>query len=213
MRCEDARLSISALLDGEALPMGSSEAEVDKHVASCAACRIWRAEAEEVTRLLRLQPVRVPDLTAAILTAAHADGSLPARRPQPAGRPASEPRAARLRAALRWALGLLAVAQLMLAIPELFGVAGHEAHAGREVAAFDIALAVGLLVAACYPEYARVYRPVVLTLVVCLASISVLDLLQGIVTPGRVAVHALALVQAGLIGVLAHHTPARPAPA
>lgn len=42
------------------------------------------------------------------------------------------------------------MAQLMLAIPELLGAAGHDAHAGREVAAFEIALAAGLIVAARY---------------------------------------------------------------
>ena len=47
----------------------------------------------------------------------------------------------------------------MLAVPDLLGAVGHEAHAGREVAAFDIALAVGLLIAACYPEYARIFAP------------------------------------------------------
>lgn len=85
---------------------------------------------------------------------------------------------------------MLAVVQLMLALPDLLGAVGHDAHAGREVAAFDIALAVGLLVAACYPEYARVFAPVVITLVVCFASISALDVVAGVVTPARVAVHS-----------------------
>jgi hypothetical protein len=112
---------------------------------------------------------------------------------------------------VRWALGLLAAAQVMLAVPDRLGAAGHEAHAGREVAAFDIALAVGLLVAACHPEHARVFAPVVLTLVDCFASISTLDILQGWNTPGRVAVHVVAGVQAGLVWLLAQSTPARAA--
>jgi hypothetical protein len=111
------------------------------------------------------------------------------------------------RAGLRWGLGGLAAVQLMLAVPDLLGVVGHEAHAGREVAAFDIALAVGLLVVAWYPEHARVFAPVVLTLVMCFAAASALDLLQRVVTPGQVAIHAIAVCQAGLVWLLAHTTP------
>jgi predicted anti-sigma-YlaC factor YlaD len=206
MRCDDVRLAVSAILDDEALPDGVAPEAVRAHLAGCANCLAWRAGAERVTRAVRIRPAEVPDLTATILAAVRADGTLTG--PAPARR--HEPGRSRLRVGLRWALGILAVAQLMLAVPDLLGAVGHEAHAGREVAAFDIALAVGLLVAACYPEYARVLAPVVMTLVVCFAMISALDILQGIVTPGRVAVHALAVVQAGLVWVLARGGQARP---
>ena len=99
----------------------------------------------------------------------------------------------------------------MLAVPDLLGAAGHEAHAVREVAAFDIALAVGLLLSAFYPEHARVFAPVIVTLVICFASISALDVLQGAVTPGRVAVHVLALFQAGMVWLLARGARVQPA--
>jgi predicted anti-sigma-YlaC factor YlaD len=202
MRCDDVRRILSALLDGEALPdaalpPGTGTAALDDHLVGCGGCRAWRDAAQRVTRVVRIQPVDVPDLTATILAAVHADGSLSA----PAA--AREPGVGRLRVAVRWALGLSAVAQVMLAVPDLLGAAGHEAHAGREVAAFDIALAVGLLLSACYPEHARVFAPVIITLVICFASISALDVLQGAVTPGRVVVHGLALVQAGLVWLLA----------
>ena len=98
----------------------------------------------------------------------------------------------------------------MLAVPDLLGAAGHEAHAGREVAAFDIALAVGLLIAAWYPEHARIFAPVVLTLVVCFGAISALDVMQGVVSPGRVAVHAISVVQAGLLWLLARQSVPHP---
>jgi predicted anti-sigma-YlaC factor YlaD len=189
MRCDDVHEALSARLDGEAATQPS--ALIDAHLAGCAACRAWLVRAERVTRLVRLQPVEVPDLTERILAAAHAQGVLPGR---------AKPT---LWAGLRWALGLLAVVQLMLAVPDLLGVVGHDAHAGREVAAFDIALAVGLLIAACYPEYARIFAPVLITLVVCFAAISALDVMQGLVSPGRVAVHVIAAVQAGLLWLLA----------
>jgi predicted anti-sigma-YlaC factor YlaD len=103
--------------------------------------------------------------------------------------------------------------QLMVAVPELLGALGHEEHAGREVAAFDIALAVGLLLVAWYPEYARVFAPVAVTLVFCFAAISALDMVQGVVTPGRVATHGIAAVQALLVWRLARGTSSPPATA
>jgi len=195
MRCDDVHEALSARLDGEAATQPS--APIDAHLAGCAACRSWLVRAERVTRLVRLQPVEVPDLTERILAAAHAQGVLPGRATPT------------LWAGLRWALGLLAVVQLMLAVPDLLGVVGHDAHAGREVAAFDIALAVGLLIAACYPEYARIFAPVLITLVVCFAAISALDVMQGLVSPGRVAVHVIAAVQAGLLWLLARRGDSR----
>ena len=192
MRCEDARLALSARLDGEAEP--AARGVVDAHVAGCAMCEAWLAGAERVTRAVRLRPVRVSDLTERIMSALHAEGALP-----------SPVRHLRDQVgALRWLLGGLAVVQLMLAVPELFGVNGfHEAHAGREVAAFDIALAVGLLVVASYPEHARVFAPVAVALVVCFAAISALDIMQGLVTPSRVAIHALVVFQAVIVWLLA----------
>jgi hypothetical protein len=102
-------------------------------------------------------------------------------------------------ARLRWALGALAIVQLMLAVPALLGQAGHDAHSGREVAALEIALSVGLLVAAYYPEYARVFAPVAVTLVVCFGAISALDSIEGTVTATHVALHLLTVAQAALV--------------
>ena len=191
LRCETVRSALSARLDGEDHPAPAET--VDAHLARCAGCRSWLAEAERVTRTVRVQAVAVPDLTERILAAAAQAGALP-QLAAPSG-PAT--------GRLRWALGLLAALQLVLAVPDLLGTGGHDAHAGREVAAFDVALAVGLLIAACYPEQARVFAPVVVTLVLCFATISAVDVMQGAVTPARVAVHTLAAAQAGLLWLLA----------
>jgi predicted anti-sigma-YlaC factor YlaD len=195
MRCELVRTALSARLDGEDPPLATGV--VDDHLAGCPDCRHWLLAAERLTRAVRVQAIEVPDLTARILAAAREQAALPAprRTPRVGARP------------LRWGLGLLATLQLILAVPDLLGVAGHEAHAGREVAAFDVALAVGLLIAAFYPEQARVFAPVVATLVGCFAMISVVDVVQGLVTPGRIAVHAIAVAQAGLLLLLARATP------
>jgi predicted anti-sigma-YlaC factor YlaD len=200
MRCDDARSALSAQLDGEAFSV--PKRELDAHLGGCSLCGAWLEGAERITRTVRVQRVEVPDLTARILAAVRADGSLPVAKRALVG--VAE------RLGLRWALGIITVVQLMLAIPDLLGAVGHEAHAGREVAAFDIALAVGLLVVACYPEYARVFAPVVATLVVCFASASVLDIMEGLITPDRVAVHSIALVQAGLVWLLARSGQRRP---
>jgi predicted anti-sigma-YlaC factor YlaD len=214
MTCENVRESLSAALDGEAGPVPADD--VAAHLAGCVACRAWADGAARVTRAVRLRAVDVPDLTERIMAAARAAGSLPGaagRRPAP--RPVLTPGRWRgregVRAAPRWTLGGLAVVQLLLAVPDLLGALGHDAHAGREVAAFDIALAVGLIVVACYPEHAPVFAPVVFTLALCLASASALDILQGIVSPDRVAVHALAVGQAGLVWLLSRPAVGRPA--
>jgi predicted anti-sigma-YlaC factor YlaD len=78
----------------------------------------------------------------------------------------------------------------------MLGEGGHDAHSGREVAALQIALSVGLLVTAFYPEYARVFAPVALTLVICFAAISMLDMIEDAVTVSHVAVHLLTVAQA-----------------
>jgi len=201
MECDKVRFALSGRLDGE--EHGPLAEAVDAHLVGCRACREWLTGAERVTRAVRLQAVRVPDLTARILAAAREAGVLPSGGPSRRWVGAAR--------ALRWALGLLAVLQLMLAVPDLLGAVGHDAHAGREVAAFDVALAVGLLIAACYPEQARVFAPVVLTLVTCFAMISALDVVQGVVTPGRVAVHMMAVAQAGLLWLVARTATPRPA--
>jgi predicted anti-sigma-YlaC factor YlaD len=204
MRCEQVHEAISARLDGEAETQ--PRAAVEAHLDGCPSCRAWLAGAERVTRAVRLQSVQVPDLTARILAAARTEGVLPVAA-------AARTQGPIRWAGLRWALGLLAVVQVMLAVPDLLGAVGHEAHAGREVAAFDIALAVGLLIAACYPEHARIFAPVVLTLVLCFATISAMDVVQGVVTPSRVAVHAIAVIQGGLLWLLARRVQPRAAPA
>jgi len=201
-----ARSALSARLDGEEHPAPAEL--VDAHLAGCAGCRAWLVRAERLNRTVRLQAVQVPDLTARILAAAREAGALPQAAPV---RPARWAGAAVAR--LRWFLGALAALQLVLAVPDLLGAVGHDAHAGREVAAFDVALAVGLLIAACYPEQARVFAPVVATLVLCFGTISAVDVMQGVATPSRVAVHLIAVAQAILLFLLARATAPRTDPA
>jgi predicted anti-sigma-YlaC factor YlaD len=194
MRCDMARYALSARLDDEPSPLPDDA--VDEHVGACAACRDWLVTAQRITRTVRVQLVRVPDITARILAAAHDARALPSPEPHPSRWAVTSLR-------LRLALGALAGLQLVLAIPDLLGAVGHDAHAGREVAAFGVALAVGLLIAAAYPDQARAFAPVVATLVMCLATVSAIDVVQGVVSLERVAVHLIAAAQAGLLWLLA----------
>jgi len=61
--CQEAVEAISARMDGEALPVAARD--LDAHLASCAACRHFAAEAVALGRQVRLRPARpVPvDLT------------------------------------------------------------------------------------------------------------------------------------------------------
>ncbi|MDM4722721.1 hypothetical protein QTQ03_25135 [Micromonospora sp. WMMA1363] len=67
MTCEDVREARSARLDGEEVSVAS--ATLDAHAGGCPAGRVSLARAEHVTRLVRVQPGAVPDLTAPVLAA------------------------------------------------------------------------------------------------------------------------------------------------
>src|SRR5262245_56552110 len=98
MRCDQSRDLLSARLDGEVTD--DEVAVLERHLASCAACADFAGQLTALDRVTRLTPAEpVPDLTGAIL-AAHA--------PNPR------------REAARWSLVVVAVAQLLLALPSLF---------------------------------------------------------------------------------------------
>src|SRR5690242_2752575 len=121
MRCDQSRDLLSARLDGEAT--SDELAVLDRHLASCPACRDLAVGLEAVDRMTRLSPAEpVPDLTASIL-AAHAHN----------------PR----REAARWSLVVVATAQLLLALPSLLvGADGAAVHTTRELGSWSAALAV-----------------------------------------------------------------------
>ncbi|MEH1165397.1 zf-HC2 domain-containing protein [Micromonospora sp. CPCC 205539] len=192
MTCDHVRAALSARLDGE--DPQASPTVLDAHTATCAGCRHWLAQAEQVTRLLRVQPVEVPDLTATVLAAVAADS---------ASRSPAAVRQAR-RQVLRIAVAVAAVAQLAIALPILLAGLGVSAdpHTGREMASFDVALAVGFALAAWRPERARAFLPVALVLAVCLAGTSVVDIANSTTALVHEAGHLAAVVQAGLLWAL-----------
>jgi predicted anti-sigma-YlaC factor YlaD len=189
--CDGVRVDLSARLDGEATALNS--ATLEAHLAECADCTGWLARVERVTRQARLRPAAVPDLTASILAAVAADQAQ--RRQNAQG----------IRQILRLAVGIAAGVQLLLALPVLLGV-GVDPHASREMASFDIAVAVGFALAAWRPERARSFVPVAFVLAACLAVTSVLDIADGATVLAHEVGHLAALAQTLLLWALSRRT-------
>lgn len=202
MTCDEVRVALSARLDGE--DPQAPDATLDGHVAGCAECRGWLARAEQVTRLVRVQSAHVPDLTAAVLAAVAADPQASAAaRGQAAAREAA---AHGRRQILRVAVAVAAAAQLAIALPILLGGLAVDPHTSREMASFDVALAVGFALAAYRPERARAFVPVAFVLAVCLAATSAVDIANSSTALVHEVGHLAAVVQAGLLWALGRAT-------
>jgi predicted anti-sigma-YlaC factor YlaD len=176
---------MSARLDGEA--PGVPDSTIDGHLAECPACVTWAEELSTLHRMVRVREAEVvPDLTGAIL------GSQPA--PTARRRWRTE-----VISPARWALFVVALTQLVLAAPAL--VLGEDAgatiHVARELGSFDVALAVGLLVAAWQPARAWGLLPVVAALALVMAGTAVIDVVRGTAAGFGEAHHVLDV--AGLV--------------
>ncbi len=167
MECTRSREILSALLDGEDRP-GESDS-MRRHVASCAECRAFEADAGALHRTARLMPAEpVPDLTISIMAAvnaeAHRDDSVRLLRPM---------------------LVAVAVVQIAVSVPGLLlgDDSGLPVHTARHLGSFAVALAVGFLYAALRP--ARTIAivsgllPVTTALVACLVGTALLDVAAG----------------------------------
>jgi len=184
MDCTTCRETISAALDGEATL--DERAAVDGHLAACAQCRAWSLTASRAHRLVRLRPAEVvPDLAPAILARAH---------PPNAGRWEW----------IRTALAVVALTELVLAVPALFGIDnGATVHVARHVGSLSAALAVGLLYAAWKPVRAYGLLPIALALAGCLLVTSLVDVANGRVDALGEAHHVLDLGAVVLLWALA----------
>jgi predicted anti-sigma-YlaC factor YlaD len=190
MTCETCRDALSARLDGE--DPGTPEALVDRHLAGCAACRAWSAQLTSAAGALRVTPAEpVPDLTAPILAAAAAR------------RRAATPGPARV------ALLLVGLAQVVVALPSLLGDAdGASVHVAREHGAWELALAIGLVVAAVRP--ARTTGglvPVLAVLTTALLVSTGIDVASGHTTAMSEAGHLLPLTGLAMLVLLRRWTP------
>jgi predicted anti-sigma-YlaC factor YlaD len=180
MNCEAAREATSAQLDGE--PAGVELARLEAHLAGCAACRAWRERAHDVTRRARLESASsVPSPGASLLTALRAAER---RRGWWRSLPLT-----------RGALALVAVGQLVVTIQPLLYGTDHNApmHVAHELGAFDMALAVGFLVAALRPARAQGMRALVGCAALLLVATAVIDLITGRTTVSDELPHLLAV--------------------
>lgn len=188
--CRTCREALSARIDGEAEPEPAEE--TDAHLAACAACRAWQARAAAMARTLRVREASpVPDLGDAILATAPVDtrGWWP-----------------------RLGLGVVAVAQLTLALGQLLGT-GHEAFTGHlfnESTAWNLALGIGLFWAAFRPRAASGLVPVLGGFVLVLLVYSTIDLVSGAVPVTRVAGHGLLVAGLCLLVIVNRRTTRPP---
>ena len=186
MTCDQYRESASARLDGE--DPGLPDAALDAHLAGCAGCTAWLAAAQRVTRLVRVAPAEpVPDLSAAVLAAA---GTL--RRIRPG------------ELLVRAGLGLLALAQALLAWPLLAGhdALAHSVHSAHETGAWNAALAVAVGWIAMRPRHAAGLLPLLAAFGVVITIESVADLRTGHVDASRASTHALVWCAVALVAAL-----------
>jgi predicted anti-sigma-YlaC factor YlaD len=200
MQCAQIRVALSATHDGE--EPGVDREEVAAHLVGCDECQAWRSAAQGVTQVVMAgAPAQAPDLTARVLAAVAADPAATAARTVVTPKPSfAHP------GVLRWALGISAVVQLLLALPSMLvdPTSGNTAlHAGREMASFDVAVAIGFLFVAARPAWARALVPVAVALAGCLLLTSTMDVSDGAAQFGHELNHLLAGVQAVLLWGLA----------
>jgi len=195
--CEDVRVAVSARLDAE--DPGIAPEEIDGHLAGCADCAAWLREAERLASRVQVPPA--PDLTGRIMTAVAADPVIAAGE---ARRRAAEEARGRQRV-LRVAVAAAALVQLALAVPILVGAflaSEVGPHIGREMASFDVAVAVGFLFVAARPARARALVPVAIVLAALLGITSSVDIIRGVAGPAHEIGHLVAVIQAGLLWAL-----------
>jgi predicted anti-sigma-YlaC factor YlaD len=187
VNCATCREALSARLDGEDEPVPADL--VDGHLAGCSDCQRWQTSLTAITRSIRVRPAAAtPDLTDRILAAAVPEP--PAHRSD----------------VLRWALGVVAFIQLCLALAQLLGIdhtshlaAGTGEHLFNESTAWNLGVAIGLLVAAVRPAFARGLLPALAVFVVVLVAVSVADVLAGSVGVDRLASHVMVVVGLALL--------------
>jgi len=202
--CEDVRVALSARLDGEEPGMGAES--IDGHLSGCPACTAWL---DGVRQVEAAELAQAPDLTERIMSAVGADAVVAANR----ARLRAVAEAHARRRVLRIAVAVAALAQLGSALPALVGgflTTDAGPHTGRELASFDVAVAVGFLLAAYRPAWARAFVPVALVLAACLAITSGVDVVRGVTGFGHEFGHLVAVAQAGLLWALGRREAGRP---
>jgi len=205
MSCELFREAVSASVDGEELPI--PVAAVEEHLMVCGACRQFAMDCDAVLRRVAVRPAEiVPDLSASIVAAwpaaAHRRGGPIPASASPA--PAS-PESSLSPHWTRWALFGVALTQLLVAVPPM--IFGHDGgapvHLARELGAWDLALAVVLVMVAWSPGRARGMVPFAGVLALTMVIGAGVDLGSGRVSAFGESQHLLDLLGLVLLWMLA----------
>lgn len=183
MACGSARESLSAELDGEA--SGIEVAAARSHLEGCSSCLSWLADVERLQRRVRVRSADlVPDLSDLVLERSHP--------PRP-GRGEW----------VRYSLAVVALTQLVVALPDLFASSGGGVHDSRHVGAMAVALALGLLYTAHRPTRAYGILPVVAALAVTMIGAASVDVVRGSAVLLSESVHVLEAIGFVLVWLLA----------
>ena len=193
VECEVAREALSARIDGEREPVPA--ARVDEHLAECGDCRAWRdhvtVQADRLRQLVRRPVLQPPGFDRRVR-------ALPGQRVD----------------WLRWALGGVGVAQILLATSQALGENVGLTHSGmgsgghllNESTAWSIALGVVMVVAALRPAAAAGLAGVLGVFVGVLAVYVVMDALSGAVTATRILTHVPVVLGAILAALVWRRT-------
>lgn len=206
MSCQLFRDLISADLDDE---LSTEDRTVlAAHLEDCEACGEYQAQVIEMSRTLRIGPAdHIPDLTARIMAGAPDDGG--ARAGESAVRRATRRRPHH---DIRWALGLVGLVQVAIALPAFFGDTGalHFGHSGPHTGGWDAAFGLGLLVVAVQPWRARGLLPMVLAVTVVMVGTRVVDAAGGRASSMPEVSHLLEVCSLAMVWLLARgHNPPR----
>jgi predicted anti-sigma-YlaC factor YlaD len=205
--CEQCREAVSARFDGE--DVGIAVDALDGHLAACRQCRRFAARVRALGQALPVGDEPVPDRSAQIMAAVD-------RQRPPARARVRRPATAASRVAggpstpvavARGGLALVAVVQVVAALVGLG--AGTAPHSVREVSAFQIALAIGFLVAAVRPATATGLLPTAAALALCLIGVVAVDLAGGQTAVPRELTHTTELIGVMLVWLIARDQPLR----
>jgi predicted anti-sigma-YlaC factor YlaD len=183
--CEDCRDSVSARLDGE--DTGVPAEAVDRHLTACRTCRRFAARVQALGEMVPVPHEPAPDRSAAILAAIGLR-----RSPHRALVPERIARAG------------LAVVGVMQMVAALVGVGlGGVPHTLRDLGAFEIALAIGFVVAALRPSTAPGLLPTAAALAMCLLAVVAFDIVGGETAVAREGTHVTEFVGVALVWMIA----------
>jgi predicted anti-sigma-YlaC factor YlaD len=194
--CRTVREALSAHIDGERHPL--PDVEVERHLDGCRDCTTYLDGVVGLGRQLRVgEAVEVPDLTAPILVALAED-----RQAVATG----------WTSRLRGLVALAGAVQLALALPALLGVVGPDVHLGRDLAALQLALGVGFLVAAWQPSRAAGLLPVAVVVGVVTVITAGVDVAAGNASLGAETAHISEIVGVLALWALRRRVPYGPLP-